>query len=101
MILEDIELEKMMTEFQQKVYNIVKKIPKGKVLTYKQVAEKLRNKNLARAVGNALNKNRDLKIPCHRVIRTDGKIGGFNKGAKKKVNLLRGEGLKIKNSRIA
>jgi len=82
-----------MTEFQQKVYNIVKKIPRGKVLTYKQVAQKLRDKNLARAVGNALNKNRDLEVPCHRVIRTDGKVGGFNKGIKKKIELLRKEGV--------
>jgi O-6-methylguanine DNA methyltransferase len=90
----------MMTEFQQKVYGIVKRIPKGKVLTYKQVAQKLGDKNLARAVGNALNKNHDSKIPCYRVVRSDGKIGGFNKGVKRKVNLLREEGLRIKNSRL-
>lgn len=89
-----------MTEFQQKVYGIVKRIPKGKVLTYKQVAQKLGDKNLARAVGNALNKNHDSKIPCYRVVRSDGKIGGFNKGVKRKVNLLREEGLRIKNSRL-
>jgi len=61
-----------MTQFEARVYQIVKKIPKGKVLTYKQVAEKLGNKNLARAVGNALNKNRDLRVPCRRVIKSDG-----------------------------
>lgn len=80
-----------MTEFQKRVYNIVKKIPKGKVLTYKEVAVKLGNPRLARAVGNALNKNRDLKVPCHRVIRSDGKLGGYRDG-KKKSFLLREEG---------
>ena len=89
-----------MSDFQKKVYQIVKTIPKRKVLTYKQVAEKLGNKNLARAVGNALNKNKDPKVPCHRVIRSDGKIGGYNRGAKKKIALLRKEGIKIKNRNI-
>jgi O-6-methylguanine DNA methyltransferase len=84
-----------MTEFQQKVYNIVRKIPKGKVLTYKQVAERLGDKNLARAVGNALNKNQNSKVPCYRIIRSDGKIGGFNRGAEKKMELLQKEGVKF------
>jgi O-6-methylguanine DNA methyltransferase len=52
-----------------------------------------------RAVGNILNKNRDLKIPCHRVIRSDGKIGGYNRGIKKKIALLKKEGVKIKNKK--
>jgi methylated-DNA-[protein]-cysteine S-methyltransferase len=87
------------TNFQKKVYKAVKKVPKGKVFTYKQVAEILGNKNLARAVGSALNKNRDRSVPCHRVIRSDGKIGGFAKGAKRKIAILKKEGIKIKNSR--
>lgn len=86
-----------MKKFERKVYQIVKKIPQGKVLSYKQVAEKLGNKNLARAVGNVLNKNRDSRVPYHRVIKSDGKIGGFNRSAKKKIELLKREGLKIKN----
>ena len=81
-----------MTEFEKKVYEVVKKIPRGKVLTYKQVALKLGNIGLARAVGNALNKNRDSKVPCHRVIRSDGKLGGYNRGLKKKALLLKKEG---------
>jgi alkylated DNA nucleotide flippase Atl1 len=48
-------------------------------------------------VGNILNKNRDPEIPCHRVIRSDGKIGGFNKGIKRKVSLLKKEGVVIKD----
>lgn len=82
-----------MTIFTQKVYNVVKKIPKGKVLTYKQVAEKVGNPKSFRAVGNVLNKNFDPKIPCHRVIRSDGEIGGYNRGEKKKKEILKKEGL--------
>jgi len=81
-----------MTEFEKKVYQVVKKIPAGKVLTYKQVAVKLGNGGLARAVGNALNKNRNKKVPCHRVIRSDGRSGGYNQGEKEKVKLLRKDG---------
>ncbi|MEK7061711.1 MAG: MGMT family protein [Patescibacteria group bacterium] len=81
-----------MTLFQSKVYDIVKKIPKGKVLTYKQVAEKIGNAVSYRAVGNALNKNKSSQVPCHRVVRSDGKIGGYNKGTDLKLKLLKEEG---------
>ena len=91
----------MMTEFQKKVYNIVRGIPKGKILTYKQVAEKLGNIGLARAVGNALNQNRDKNVPCHRVVRSDGMVGGYAHGTKKKIEILRKEGVKIKNLKLS
>lgn len=81
-----------MTLFQSKVYNIVKKIPERNVLTYKEVAEKIGSPSAARAVGNALNKNYDPNIPCHRVIRTDGKIGKYNRGVRNKIKLLKKEG---------
>ncbi|OGH91434.1 MAG: 6-O-methylguanine DNA methyltransferase [Candidatus Magasanikbacteria bacterium RIFOXYD2_FULL_39_9] len=77
-----------MLTFQQKVYNVVKKIPKGKTLTYKQVATKIGKPDAARAVGSALKKNYNPDIPCHRVIRSDGKMGGYNRGGteqKKKI----------------
>lgn len=77
--------------FTDKVYGVVKKIPKGKTLTYKQVAQKAGNPFSARAVGNILNKNYDPKIPCHRVIRSDGKTGGYNRGAKNKIKILKEE----------
>jgi O-6-methylguanine DNA methyltransferase len=64
--------------FKDKVYGVVKKIPKGKVLTYKEVAKKAGRPLAFRAVGNILNKNIDKSVPCHRVIRSDGKIGGYN-----------------------
>lgn len=85
--------------FQKKLYKIIKTIPKGKVMTYKEVASALGNPLLARAVGNALNKNQDQNVPCHRVIRSDGFIGGYNKGAKKKIEILESEGIKIDKKR--
>ena len=85
--------------FCEQVYKIVKKIPKGKVLTYKEVAERIGKPKAYRAVGNILNGNRDPQIPCHRVIRSDGKIGGYRDGNVAKVKILKKEGfLKIKRS---
>ncbi len=78
--------------FKEKVFSIVKKIEKGKVMTYKEVAEKIGHPKSYRAVGNVLNKNTDKNIPCHRVIRSDKKIGGYNKGTLIKKRLLQKEG---------
>jgi len=86
--------------FNQKVYNICKKIPKGRITTYKILAEKL-NTKAYRAVGNALNKNKDKKIPCHRVINSNGFVGKFNKGMNTKIRLLKSEGVNVaKNKKI-
>jgi len=84
------------TKFQKQVFKIVKKIPRGKVMTYGEIAWKSGYPKAWRAVGNILNKNKDSKISCHRVIRSDGEIGGYNLGKKKKLILLRKEGIKIK-----
>lgn len=89
-----------LTEFQKRVYKIAKKIPREKVLTYKQVAVRLGNAKLARAVGNALNKNKDPKVPCHRVVRSNGKVGGYAYGIRKKILILKEEGAMIKNGRV-
>lgn len=87
--------------FENNVFNVVKKIPKGKVTTYKKIAIKLKNKNAFRAVGNILNKNNNLiKIPCHRVIRSNGYVGGYALGQSKKIKLLKIEGIEIKNKKI-
>jgi O-6-methylguanine DNA methyltransferase len=82
-----------MTIFQQQVYAVVKKIPKGQTLTYKEVAEKIGKPKAYRAVGQALNKNYSPDIPCHRVIRSDGKFGGYNRGSKLKEEILKKEKL--------
>jgi len=84
----------MSTLFQKRVYDVVKKIPKGSVWSYKEVAHRAGSPRAARAVGNALNKNYDPRIPCHRVVRSDGNIGKYNKGMKKKIELLKKEGYK-------
>lgn len=68
------------SNFAQKVYAIVAKIPAGKTLTYGQVATLAGRPKAARAVGTILSKNFDPAIPCHRVIRADGNIGGYNRG---------------------
>lgn len=82
-----------MKNFKAKVYEVVKKIPKGKVLTYKQVAAKTGRPKAFRAVGTILSKNFDPKIPCHRVIRSDGKIGNYNRGGSaSKIKILKKEG---------
>jgi len=66
--------------FREKVLAVVRKIPKGKVMTYKQVAAKAGNSKAARAVGAIMRTNYDLKIPCHRIIRSDGSLGSYNRG---------------------
>ena len=81
-----------MLTFTQKVYEVIKKIPKGKVLTYKEVAKRAGSPRAYRGVGNILSKNHDPKIPCHRVIRSDGKLGGYNRGLNAKKAILKKEG---------
>ncbi len=87
-------------KFAEKVLKYLKKIPKGKVTTYKIIAEKL-NTKAYRAVGNALNKNKTpFRIPCHRVVKSNGELGGYSRGIKTKIQLLKKEGIKIKNNKI-
>jgi O-6-methylguanine DNA methyltransferase len=96
---EEGRIDIFMPTFTQKVIKIVSKIPKGKTLTYKQVAKKSGNEKAARAAGNILNKyykdcvsNKKPTIACHRVIRSDGQLGGYAKGDKEKRKLLKNEG---------
>ena len=77
--------------FTEKVYNVVRTIPEGSVLTYAQVAKKAGNAKAFRAVGNILNKNYNPGIPCHRVVRSDGTPGGYNRGAANKIKILEHE----------
>jgi len=93
--------------FNQKIYNILKKVPKGRVTTYKILAEAIGTKAY-RAVGNAMNKNPygilnckgKNMVPCHRVVDSKGHLHGFAHGLKKKKELLEKEGIKIKDNKI-
>ncbi len=85
-----------LTKFQKKVYEVVLSIPRGKTRAYKWVAIKTGNPKASRAVGQALNENPYIgKVPCHRVIRANGSLGGFSQGKRKKKLLLRAEGLDL------
>ena len=87
--------------FEQKVWEALKSIPKGKVSTYKAIAEYIGSPGSARAVGNALKKNPDSPVvPCHRIIRSDGRIGGYRYGTIRKTKLLIGEGIRIDSEGI-
>lgn len=81
-----------MSSFTEKVLAIVKKIPRGKMMTYATVAKRAGSPQAFRAVGSLLKKNFDPAIPCHRVIRSDGSLGEYNRGTREKVRKLRREG---------
>jgi methylated-DNA-[protein]-cysteine S-methyltransferase len=92
------------TEFEQNVWKFLKKIPRGKVTTYGDVAKALGRGRAVRAVGNAVGKNPFApKIPCHRVVKSDGQLGGYSGkgGLQAKVELLKKEGVEVENGRIA
>ncbi|MBY0473027.1 MGMT family protein [Patescibacteria group bacterium] len=81
------------SDFAKKVRALVSTIPKGKTMTYGQVAAKAGKPGAARAVGYIMSMNYDPKVPCHRVIRADGKVGDYNRGgAMRKMKLLKEEG---------
>jgi len=89
-------------DFTQAVYDVVAKIPKGSVMTYKQVAEEIGNPGAFRAVGTALSRNIDpKKVPCHRVVGRDGSMHGYAfGGAEAKIEILKKEGVKIKDGKV-
>lgn len=79
--------------FKYRVLDVVRKIPKGKTMTYKDVAAKAGSPSAARAVGTIMKDNYDPTVPCHRVLRSDGKIGDYNRGGSEvKRKLLEREG---------
>jgi methylated-DNA-[protein]-cysteine S-methyltransferase len=83
----------MKSGFADRVRKVVKSIPKGKTMTYGQVAYAAGAQGAARAVGTIMARNNDPSVPCHRVIRSDGKIGGYNRiNGPSKEALLRAEG---------
>lgn len=94
--------KRKLTDFELAVFEETKKIPKGEVSTYAEIAKRIRKPGAARAVGNALNKNPWAPVvPCHRVIKSDGTVGGFASGTKKKIALLKKEGVRIEKGAVA
>ena len=82
-----------LTEFQKRVLLAACAIPKGETRSYKQIAEQIGSPGACRAVGSALSKNPlPVSVPCHRVVSSDGKIGGYKFGTRRKIALLRSEG---------
>ncbi len=86
---------------EHEIYTKLLQVPKGKVTTYSELAKAVGLKNGQRAIGRIMNKNPfPVIIPCHRVILSNGKIGGYAWGEKIKTNMLSREGIKIKNGKI-
>lgn len=84
----------MLKSFKEKVYAVVARIPKGSVMTYAQVARLAGSPQAYRAVGNIMNRNPDTKrVPCHRVVRSDGTPGGYARGPARKKAILKSEGV--------
>lgn len=83
------------------IFQLVRRVPRGCVITYKDIAQAIGHPKAARAIGKILNSNSKLVlIPCHRVVRSDGGLGGYKLGVTKKAALLRKEGVKITNNKI-
>lgn len=90
----------MVTPFQERVYAVTRRIPKGKVATYADVAHALGIAGY-RSVGTALSRNPDIpETPCHRVVKSDGSVGQYAFNTPKKIALLRSEGIEIANEKI-
>ncbi len=86
---------------EQKIYKKLLEVPKGKITTYGELAKAVGLKNGQRAVGKIMNKNPyPVIIPCHRVVMSTGKIGGYAYGEHVKIKLLNDEGIEIKNGKI-
>src|SRR3989304_5764048 len=83
------------------VYKKLTKVPEGNVTTYSELAKAVGLKNGQRAIGQIMKKNPfPVIIPCHRVVKSDGKIGGYAYGVKVKTNMLKKEGIKIQDGKI-
>lgn len=86
----------MMRNFADLVRDAVRQIPKGETRSYAEVASAIGRPGAARAVGTIMKNNYDPTVPCHRVVRSDGKIGEYNRGGREeKLRLLRSEGVPV------
>jgi O-6-methylguanine DNA methyltransferase len=90
----------MMSQFSDRVIDWVKKIPKGKTASYGEIATLAGEPMAARAVGNIMGANQDPKVPCHRVIYSDGRVGRYNGNLGVKEDLLKNEGVNVTNGKI-
>lgn len=103
-----IATEGSRSKFSSRVYALTRKIPRGRVTTYQDLARQLQSPRAARAVGRALSKSPGMvknlpasrQVPCHRIIRSDGLVGGFALGTRTKILLLRKEGVVVRNGRV-
>ena len=87
-------------KIRKEVFSVIARIPRGKLLTYKRIGEIIHSKAY-RTIGRIISSNRDYKnVPCHRVVMSDGRVGGYNRGVKNKILLLRKEGIEIINGKI-
>lgn len=87
--------------FFESVWKAMRKIPRGKVSTYGDLARAIQNPRAVRAVGRACNQNPDApRTPCHRVVASDGSLGGYAGGSAKKIRLLKSEGVHVFRNRI-
>lgn len=87
-------------KFNEKCYKVLRKVPKGKVTTYKEIARALDSKAY-QAVGNAMNKNPYApEVPCHRCVRSNGEVGGFASGTENKIKMLKREGVEVKDGKV-
>lgn len=90
----------IMKSFTEKCYAKLRKVPRGRVTTYGMIAESLGTKTY-RAVGTAMNKNPYApEVPCHRVVNSDGRIGGFASGRENKIKILKKEGVEVEGGKI-
>ena len=90
-----------MTKFQSECYEALKKVPKGKVITYAGLARMVGRPKAHRAVGSAMNKNPYApQVPCHRVVKSNGDLGGFATDIKVKIKRLQKEGVVISDNKI-
>jgi methylated-DNA-[protein]-cysteine S-methyltransferase len=88
-------------DFSERVLRITERIPAGRVSTYGELAKALGGVGFSRAVGMALSKNpHPVTVPCHRVVRSDGRIGGYSRGVAEKIRLLSKEGVIVEKSRV-
>lgn len=96
-----VSIENMDADFKNRVLNVVSRIPRGEVLTYKEVAERVGSPGAYRAVGSIMKQNYRKDIPCHRVVRSDFTLGEYNRGGENmKKRLLREDGVLVEQGKI-